>query len=230
MVKVTVTDVNSGFWGFSDEAVFTVSSGVDTPTATPTPVTPTNTPTSAPTATGTPTGTSTATPSVTATPTATVTPTATITETAITARINPDTGGHLSASFGISLSLTFPPGAVTEPVDVTLQPMERGPATGNLQVVGRLFQITARTLGGTPVTSFDPPFLLTVRYAALPAGETLAPSLYYWKTPDGEWMQIAATHNAANRTLTAVLDHLTEFGVMQQAMFRLFLPSVTDGQ
>jgi len=139
--------------------------------------------------------------------------------------IQPNTGGSLSASFGISVSLTFPPGAVSEPVEITLQPMTGGPTTGNLSVVGRLFQITARTLGGTPVTSFDPPFLLTVRYANLPSGETVAPYLYYWNTTTSGWEQISASHNPTNRTLTAVLDHLTEFGVMQQGMYQIYLPS-----
>ena len=143
------------------------------------------------------------------------------------ARIQPDTGGYLSASFGISVSLTFPPGAVTEPVEVTLRPLENGHATGNFQVVGRLFQITAQTLSGAPVTTFNQPFLLTIRYAALPSGETVAPSLYYWKMPSGGWEEISASHNPTTRTLTAVLDHLTEFAVMQES-YRLFLPSVTD--
>ena len=143
------------------------------------------------------------------------------------ARIQPDTGGYLSASFGISVSLTFPPGAVTEPVEVTLRPLENGHATGNFQVVGRLFQITAQTLSGAPVTTFNQPFLLTIRYAALPSGEAVAPYLYYWKMPSGGWEEISASHNPTTRTLTAVLDHLTEFAVMQES-YRLFLPSVTD--
>ena len=58
-------------------------------------------------------------------------------------------------------------------------------------------------------------------------GETVASSLYYWKTPASVWEQLPATPNAANRTLTAVLDHLTEFAVMQES-YRLFLPSVMD--
>ena len=95
-------------------------------------------------------------------------------------------------------------------------------------MVGRLFQITAQTLSGVPVTSFDPPFLLTVRYADLPSGEAVAPYLYYWNATTGVWEQITATHNAANRTLTAVLDHLTEFALLQEGMFRLYLPSVMD--
>ena len=111
---------------------------------------------------------------------------------------------------------------------VTVQPLTSGPATGNFQVVGRLFQITARTLGGAPVTTFGQPFLLTVRYADLPPGETVAPYLYYWKTPAGVWEQIPATHNTTNHTLTAVLDHLTQFGVLQESPYRLFLPSVAD--
>ena len=191
----------------------------NTPTRTPTPLTSTNTPTPTPTPL-TPTNTPTNTPTVTATPTPT--------ETDVIARIQPDTGGNLNASFGISLSLTFPPGAVVEPVDVTLRPLASGPATGSFQVVGQLFQITARTLGGTLVTNFDPPFLLTIRYGPLPSGETVAPFLYYWKEAEGEWKQIPASHNAANRTLTAVLDHLTEFGVMQAGQYRLFLPTLMD--
>ncbi len=113
---------------------------------------------------------------------------------------------------------------------MTLQPLASGPATGSFQVVGRLFQITAQTLSGAPVTSFHQPFLLTVRYANLPSGETVAPYLCYWKTPPGGWEQIPASHNATPRTLTAALDHLTQFAVMQEGAYRIFLPSLTDGQ
>lgn len=77
------------------------------------------------------------------------------------------------------------------------------------------------------VTTFDQPFLLTIRHAALPSGETVAPSLYYWNAATGDWESILASHNATTRTLTAMLDHLTEFAVMQKS-YRIFLPSVTD--
>ncbi len=65
---------------------------------------------------------------------------------------------------------------------------------------------------------------------ALPSsdGDSNADSDKHWKTPAGGWEQIPANHNAANRTLIAVLDHLTEFAVMQEGMYRLYLPSVTD--
>jgi len=40
--------------------------------------------------------------------------------------------------------------------------------------------------------------------------------------------RFSLSRNAANRTLTAVLDHLTEFALMQEGREHLFLPSVTD--
>ena len=79
-----------------------------------------------------------------------------------------------------------------------------------------------------PVANFDPPFLLTVRYANLPGGESVTPYLYFGKTPSGGWEQIPASHNPTNRTLTAVLDHLTEFGVMQPGQYRIFLSALMD--
>lgn len=199
-----------------------------TPTHTPTPVTPTNTPTPVtPTNSPTPvTSTHTPTP-VTPTDTPTpVTPTNTPTPspTRVEGVIKPGTGGNISASVGVTVSMAFLPGSVDEDVQVTIEQTD-DPSDGfGFQVAGHIFKITARTLSGNPVTTFDPPFYLVVRYDSLPLGLDTPPALTFWQENKKIWVDIPTVHNQVNHTLTAVLDHLTIFAVIQRERKPIYLP------
>ncbi len=206
-----------------------------TPTNTPTPVTPTLTPTHTPTNTPTPvtptnTPTKTTTPvTPTNTPTNTPTPitptnTPTQTPTPVKGLIQPGTGGSVFASMGVSVFLAFPPGSVDEDVQVIIEQVA-DPSDGvGFQVMGQVFRVTARTLSGTPVTHFDPPFDLTVGYISLPLGADIDPILAYWDEGHGAWVDVSTNHNQVNRTLKATLDHLTIFAAMQREDHRVYMP------
>lgn len=120
--------------------------------------------------------------------------------------------------------MAFLPGSVNEDVQVIIEQTVDPSDGAGFQVAGQVFQITARTMSGTPITTFDPPFLLTVKYDDLPLGADIDPFLYYWRESDGIWVKVPATHNPTARTLTAVLDHLTTFAVMQRERYPVYIP------
>ncbi len=141
--------------------------------------------------------------------------------------ISPSAGGVVSASIGVTVSLIFPPGAVDEAVLVKVEQVLNPSSLDWAQVAGHSFQITALTLSGSPVATFDPPFSLIVTYANLPLGDDVPPFLYYWNEGAGAWEKILAIHNPATHTLTAVLDHLTIFAVMQDKTVSVYIPLVS---
>ena len=131
----------------------------------------------------------------------------------------------------LQTTLTFPPGAVVQPVVVVVAPATTPPATGGFQLLGQVFTIDATASDGSPVTHFHQPFTLVVTYTDAEvlgiAEETL--TLHYWHEGEQRWVAIPTTVDAANNRLTAILDHLTTFAVLQGQVSnpaRLFLPLV----
>ncbi|MEZ4736413.1 MAG: hypothetical protein R3E79_55715 [Caldilineaceae bacterium] len=225
-----------------------------TPTATPTATatttaTPTQTPTAIASATteAPPTATATLTPAApTVTPTPTlpesVTPTPTPTATAPTPTTVPPTSTGVlllpavektvTADLDtLQTTLTFPAGAVEQAVVVVLAPAATPPATGGFQVLGQAFTISATAADGSPVTHFAKPFTLVITYsdAALQGIDEQTLTLHYWHEGEQRWIAIPTTVDVANHRLTATLDHLTLFAVLQGATsspVRIFLPLV----
>jgi hypothetical protein len=144
--------------------------------------------------------------------------TATLPTTSV--QISPASGGTLTSSDG-HLTLNFPPGAVTSVTTVTytaqLAPTS---ALGSFQFAGRSFTLEA-TVGGQPVTHFTGPFTLTLTYEdsdwqAAGISDENQLNLYCW---DGSgWVGLlpcdGCSLDIVNNQLTAVLDHLTEFGLL----------------
>jgi len=210
-----------------------------TPTHTPTPTdspspthTPTNTPTPTvtPTSTHTPTATPSATSTLTPTPThsPTHTPTPTPTATPISTTI-PPTGGALQGSVaGFDAAITFPSGAYREPFDLTLQRASNPPATGAFKLLGQIFALTAQDARGNPVTQFDRPFTLVIRYGQESVANLREEdlTLHYWNPATEQWVAIPPPVDVAANTLTVTLDHLTNFAVLESAQQRIYLPSL----
>ena len=131
----------------------------------------------------------------------------------------------------LQTTLTFPPGAVAEPVLVVVVPAVTPPATGGFQLLGQVFTIDATANDGSTVTHFNQPFTLVVTYTDAEVlgidEETL--TLHYWHEGEQRWVAIPTTVDAANNRLTATLDHLTIFAVLQGQVSnpaRIFLPLV----
>lgn len=127
--------------------------------------------------------------------------------------------------------LTFPPGAVAQPVVVVVAPVATPPATGGYQVLGQVFTIDATTNDGSPVTHFAQPFTLVVTYTddEVQGIDEQSLTLHYWHEDEQRWVAIPTTVDPANNRLTATLDHLTTFAVLQGAISKpaqIFLPLV----
>ena len=206
----------------SQPVALMVNTAAATPTATAT-ATPTSTPVP-PTATPIATSTSTATSTVTAPAEVTPTPTGVVIAPTAESTVNTDLNS-------LQTTLTFPPGAVAQPVVVVVAPVATPPATGGFQVLGQVFAINATTDAGSPVTHFAQPFTLVVTYtdAEVQGIDEQTLTLHYWHEGQQSWIAIPTTVDAAHNRLTAILDHLTTFAVLQGQVSnpaQIFLPLV----
>jgi hypothetical protein len=144
-------------------------------------------------------------------------------EPPVTAVITPS-GGSLQSPSG-DVKVTFPPGSVTENVEVTFTRVSSTP-TGNLAGI-IFFDLSAETVGdGTPVTTFDPPYEITIDYGIEGSGAVLEETmkLYYW---DGTQWQLEPTSSLdlENQLVTATLNHMTLFALLGETA-QLYLPLV----
>ena len=136
----------------------------------------------------------------------------------VSAVIEPATGGSLSADNG-DLTLNFPPGSVTSSTTITYIPKASlNNPIGDLIFANMACTLEATDAEGTPVTQFDPPYTLTLRYqdsdwqdAGIEDESNL--NLYYW---DGsQWEAIpGCSLDTVNNELVVVLGHFSEFGLM----------------
>jgi hypothetical protein len=149
-----------------------------------------------------------------------------------TATILPGSGGTLTPDPG-NISIEVPPNAVTATTTLsyTLQPVPTQDIA-NFLFAGRAFTLEAWDDASQPVTTFNQPYTMTVVYddydllvaGAFPSELNLA----YW---DGvEWQNIlpcaGCSNDTENRTITVVLDHLSEFALLADTSERLnvFIP------
>lgn len=139
------------------------------------------------------------------------------------AQITPEAGGTLSPTAGF-LTVNFPPGAVSAATTLSFNllasPTQR---LTNFRFANRAFTLTA-TAGGQPVTRFARPFTMSVAYdnddlLAAGIGDPSKLTLVFWN--GGAWQQIlpceGCSLDTANRRITVVLDHLTEFALVAPA-------------
>jgi hypothetical protein len=131
--------------------------------------------------------------------------------------ISANNGGSLLLNAG-GIRLDFPASAVTTPVTVTYtrqdtpaQPVALGSNTL------RSFTLEAQTSDGQPVTQFQRPYTMTVGYAAadlMTLGLSEASlKLAFWDTTNSHWVTVPTNVDAVNHSVTANLDHFTEFAL-----------------
>jgi thermitase len=139
----------------------------------------------------------------------------------VSAVIDPVAGGSLSAD-NDDLTLDFPPESVTSSTTVTYTP-NASPSNpvGDLVFAGLSCTLEATDVGGNPVTQFDLPYTLTLRYqdpdwqsAGVDDESTL--NLYYWN--GSQWEGVLPCSGCSldtdNNVLVTVFDHFSEFGFM----------------
>ncbi len=146
--------------------------------------------------------------------------------------MQPGTGGTLQANLGtMTVILMLPPGAIDMPVRVSVVEVAAPPATGGLRVAGKIFAIVAQTENGLAVTQFKLPYTLVIKYGDGDVGgiDESRLQLHYWSDGQGAWIGVPGTGDTANNACTALLDHLTVFGLLERGTAReehLYLPAL----
>lgn len=142
----------------------------------------------------------------------------------VTVIITPS-GGTLQSATG-DVRIDFPAGAVDEDVKVTFTRASTRP-TGNLAGI-IFFDLSAKTVDDeTPVTSFDPPYTITINYGIEGPGPTFEDtlSLYFWDDKTQSWIEEDCNLNMGLNTITASLNHMTLFAVLGETLHS-YLPMV----
>jgi hypothetical protein len=96
---------------------------------------------------------------------------------------------------------------------------------------GQAFFVEAYNAAGEPVTQFVLPFTITVHYSdeEIAGLDETSLSLYYWdaNASPPAWVVVTPTIvDIEANTLTATLDHLTDFGVLGERQPGLYLPLI----
>jgi hypothetical protein len=133
--------------------------------------------------------------------------------------------GSLEAPDG-SVQLDIGPGVVDQTTVITYTTDIEPQPTGDLYGV-RLFDLSAVDLAsGTPVTTVNSSYLITINYTDREKGGAIEDTLglYWWD--GGQWvLEPTSSVDMANNRLTAHPDHMTLFAVMGETK-RVYLPLV----
>ena len=133
---------------------------------------------------------------------------------------------------GFDTAITFPAAAYPESFALTLQRASNPPATGAFNLLGQVFALTAQDASGNPVTQFDRPFTLVLRYGQESVANLREEDLvlHYWNQAAQQWVAIPTIVDVAANTLTVTLDHLTNFAVLESERHHIYLPVVESVQ
>ncbi|MFA6307060.1 MAG: carboxypeptidase regulatory-like domain-containing protein [Patescibacteria group bacterium] len=129
--------------------------------------------------------------------------------------MTPTTGGVVSQS---DVSVNIPPNALgtgSSNVSMTVaKPSIIPPSTLNASPIGTSTKrILVTDSNGTAVTSLSNSIEISITYSDsdIPAGSENNLQLAFWNTSSNTWDPVAATLDTTNNTLTAKVDHLTDF-------------------
>jgi hypothetical protein len=149
--------------------------------------------------------------------------------TQATVTVDPASDGKLSSIDG-STRVIVPAASVSQDTIVTYTPEGRS-ATDPLADIGHFFELSAVISGTTtPVTSFSPPYTITVNYAGenteLVFDDTLG--LYWWD--GGQWnLEPTSVVDTTNLRVTASPSHMTLFAVLGEGWKLTYVPLVLKG-
>lgn len=202
-----------------------------TPTPTGTPAsTLTPTLTATPTPTVVPTDTPTGTPGPTPSPGATVTPATTTTPTAEQTPTTPpmqpghgtvsSEGGSVATVDG-TVTISFPPGALTNSAKVTIEPASCFAPPRGFRMGDTCFTITA-TVDSEPVTQLDVDVEICVEYSdddlAAAGGGPMGLILAYYDETAGDWVILPTSVDTTSGTVCVTTNHLSDWAVLGEVV------------
>ncbi|MBI2953768.1 MAG: DUF11 domain-containing protein [Chloroflexi bacterium] len=143
----------------------------------------------------------------------------------VTTTISPSAGGAVTSTGHTSTAVTFPPGAVTQTLTMTLTPTTTTNIPGEFRALGNSFVIEATDARDNAVTQFSKPFTITVRYNKTDVAGILEASLkiYFFNVSNGRWEALPTTVDTVNNIMMARVNHLTLFTVMGTQVYTVRL-------
>ncbi len=143
--------------------------------------------------------------------------------------VSPGSGGTVHSPDRLAKA-DFPAGAVDEDTEVTITPAN-SPPTGS-RYGAYIFDMSAVISDtSTPVTSFDPPYTLTVKYTDPVRGGAIESTLalYWWDENASQWVvESSSGLDMATKTVSATVDHMTYFGLLGDS-FLVYVPLILKG-
>jgi hypothetical protein len=146
--------------------------------------------------------------------------------------LGPYQGGQLY-HHQCGVSLTVPPGAVTDTTRFHLGPMGPGGTLstfppGSLLFANRAFEMEAWRFG-EPVGQFNRPLTITVNYTDTDVQGFKLETLRLWtrEGPQGPWAMLGAPVHVTSGTLVFTTTHFSQFAVFGEAAHQVYLPIVT---
>lgn len=142
--------------------------------------------------------------------------------------VEPEAAKDITAVTDVITTLSFPAGAVTEPVTVTIGITNSQTVPSGFLFLGNNFTISASTNDGTPVSTFLQPFTITIAYddADVEDMDEASLELFYWDANSQFWVEILTEIDMDANILTAYLDHLSTFAVLGPEIIFLYIPVI----
>lgn len=96
-------------------------------------------------------------------------------------------------------------------------------------MLGQVFRIEAQNEDGNAVTTFNKSYTIVVTYTeqSLKGMRPEDLQLYFYDSQQSNWQPIPTQVDTVARTITATLDHLTQFAVLAAGNKAIFLPIIT---
>jgi len=139
--------------------------------------------------------------------------------------LGPYQGGQLQHRYGVTL--TVPPGAVTDTTRFECHPMTQTHVTppGGLMFANRAFEMKALRFG-EPVGQFNAPLTVTIHYSDTDVVGLKRETLRLWARsgPEAPWLMLGEPLHVAPNTLTFTTTHFSEFALFGEAMYTMYLP------
>jgi hypothetical protein len=150
--------------------------------------------------------------------------------TQATVTVDPASDGKLISIDG-STRVIVPAASVSQDTIVTYTPMAPS-ATDPLADIGHFFELSAVISGTTtPVTSFSPPYTITMSYAGENTETVLDDTLglYWWQ--GGQWvLEPTSSVDTTNYRVTATPNHMTLFSALGEERWKwTYVPLALKG-
>ncbi len=143
--------------------------------------------------------------------------------------LGPNEGGQVYHRHGVTL--TIPPGAVTDTTAFRLGPLYTAThptdPPGQLLFANRAFEIKANRFGD-PVGHFNRPLTITMNYTDTDIVGLKRETVRLWTRtgPNGPWSQLGEPARVMSGTMVYTTTHLSEFALFGQAEYHVHLPLI----